>query len=82
MQRRMLRMTALIQHRRLRLLAGMNRHQYRSLRMMFPKVIAKSTLPDVKCLHTTLLCLYHLEHRQQNFVASRAVTLFSCTLNW
>lgn len=33
----------------------MNRHQYRSLRVMFPKVIAKSTLPDVKCLHTTLL---------------------------
>jgi len=51
----MLRMAALIQQRRLGLLAGMNRHQYRSLRMMFAKVIAKSTLPNMKCLHTTLL---------------------------
>jgi hypothetical protein len=46
-------MAALIQHCRLRLLAGMNRHQYRSLRMLLPKMITKSTLPNMKCLHTS-----------------------------
>jgi hypothetical protein len=53
-------MATLIQHRWLRLLAGMNRHQYCGLRMLLPKVITKSTLPDMKCLHTALL--YPVRH--------------------
>jgi hypothetical protein len=51
-QRCMLRMPALIHHRRLRLLALKNRHQGSTSRVMLSKMITKPTLSAMKCLHT------------------------------
>jgi len=55
MQRRMLRMSALIQQRLICLLAREDRYQHLALCMVLPKMSAKSTLPAMNCLHNNLL---------------------------
>src|SRR5260370_42124564 len=54
-QRSMLRMSTLIQQRLIRLLARENRYQNLALRVMLAKVITKSALPAMNCLHKNLL---------------------------
>jgi hypothetical protein len=54
-QRSMLRMTTIIQHIRVSLLALNNRHKHLGLCMMLAKVAAKSALSAVNCLHKILL---------------------------
>jgi hypothetical protein len=51
----MFRMPTLIQQIRIGLLAGKYGNQHRTLRMMLAKVIAKSALSAMNCLHTYLL---------------------------
>jgi len=62
MQRRMLRMATLIQNRRICLLARQNCDQHRTLRMMLAKVVTKSALSAMNCLHNNLLLSLNLTH--------------------
>ena len=62
MQRCMLRMTALIQYGRISFLARQNRDQHRTLRMMLAKVVTKSALSVMNCLHNILLLSLNLTH--------------------
>ena len=62
MERSMLRMTTLIQHRGVSFFARQNRDQHRALRMMLAKVVAKSALSVVNCLHNNLLLSLYLTH--------------------
>lgn len=51
----MLRVAALIQHLGIGLLAGKNRYQNLTVVMVFAKVVTKSALSVMNCLHTHLL---------------------------
>src|ERR1700722_16246158 len=56
-QRRMLRMPALVQQRLIGFFAGEDGHKHRTLRMVLAKVITKSALSAMNCLHNFLLPL-------------------------
>ena len=63
MQRRVLRMSTLIQQRLICLLARKNRDENLALRVMLAKVVAKPTLPFMKTrLHNNLLLTLNLPH--------------------
>jgi hypothetical protein len=67
----MLRMAALIQQIGIGFFAGKNRYQHLGLRVMLAKVIAKTTLPVMNCLHKYLLLSLSIRLILPTTVASR-----------
>jgi hypothetical protein len=70
MQSSMFRMSALIQQRQVRLFARVNRYQHCAIRMLLAKVITKSALSGMNCLHGSLLLISHESRISQCTVAS------------
>jgi hypothetical protein len=70
-QRGVFRVTAFIQHLRIGLLARKDRHEHGTLRMMLAKVITKSALSTVNCLHSVLLLAIDKSYPAPRIVASK-----------